>query len=73
VSDSWYRDPLPPHEDFDGNLWTLDGICLNPKLGPEPHPDLALINLQTEIAMAFAGDLDSVHSDYWRRAYPGAF
>lgn len=57
MSDTWYRNPLPPYEDPDGNLWTLDGVCINPKLGPEPHDDLAMFDLQVDIAMAFAEEL----------------
>lgn len=32
MSDSWYRKRLhlPPYEDYLGQLWTLDGVCLNP-------------------------------------------
>ena len=32
MSDTWYKpaDPLPPYEDWEGRLWTLDGVCLNP-------------------------------------------
>jgi len=30
MSDTWYRTPLPPYEDWQGNLWAPDGQCLNP-------------------------------------------
>ena len=39
MSDTWYRDPPdlpPPYEDGFGQLWTIDGVCLNPR-PVEPH------------------------------------
>lgn len=38
MSDTWYRDPdpIPPYEDWHGNLWTWDGVCLNPVHTCEP-------------------------------------
>lgn len=38
MSDIWYREPLdlPAYRDGFGQLWTLDGKCLNPL--PEPEP-----------------------------------
>lgn len=37
MSDTWYRDPpdIPPYEDWQGKLWTVDGQCLNPD-PPQP-------------------------------------
>lgn len=45
MSDFWYRDGLPPYEDWQGRLWTIDGVCLNPKPEPEivPHIDLRVL------------------------------
>lgn len=38
MSDTWYRDPLPPYEDGFGRLWALDGTQAGGPLG-EPAPE----------------------------------
>ncbi len=58
MSDTWYRRPmsLPPYEDGFGNLWTWDGVCLNPVHGcerPAWHDDLWMVDLQANLMMTF--------------------
>jgi len=58
VSDFWYRDaqPIPLYEDWLGNLWTHDGVCLNPVQGceePAYMHDLDMLELRAEIVMGF--------------------
>ena len=64
MSDTWYRTPLPPYEDWQGNLWTLDGQCLNPMLGPERPPvaweDL-VAEVRTEVVRSFCRRFPSGH------------
>lgn len=70
MSDAWYRDPpvIPPYEDFAGNLWTWDGICLNPVHTCEPppwHRDLEWFGLEAEIAFGYREAVDA----FMREAY----
>lgn len=58
MSDTWYREPasIPPYRDGWGNLWTWDGVCLNPVHTCEPPDwmnDLAILEFKAELAMSF--------------------
>lgn len=56
MSDTWYREAIPPYEDWQGNLWTVDGECLNPIHGceePAWMQDVWLVELQAELMMGF--------------------
>jgi hypothetical protein len=58
MSDKWYRgaEPIPPYEDWQGNLWTYDGVCLNPVHGcevPDYMHDLAMLDIQAELIMSY--------------------
>lgn len=72
MSDLWYRDPpaIPPYEDFAGNLWTWDGVCLNPVHTCEPprwHFELVWAEIQAEIMFGFREAVE----DYYRRMVSG--
>jgi hypothetical protein len=76
VSDTWYRAPevIPPYEDFEGSLWTVDGVCLNPVHTCEPpgwYDELAWLGLQAEIAMGLRSALGRAFLAVWNhRTYP---
>lgn len=59
MSDTWYRDRSalpPPYEDFQGFLWTWDGICLNPVHTCEPPvwlADMRMIDFEADVNMSF--------------------
>jgi len=57
MSDTWYRTPLPPYEDWRGNLWAPHGQCLNPMLGPERPPvswEDFVAEIQTQAIRAYS-------------------
>ena len=63
MSDAWYRDPISPYEDGFGNLWTVEGVCLNPVHGceePRYMHDLWLLEVQAELAMSFREKMEAV-------------
>jgi hypothetical protein len=64
MSDTWYRNPpaIPPYEDWQGGVWTWDGVCLNPVHTCEPpqwHHDLAWFDLESEIAFGYREAVDA--------------
>ena len=70
MSDSWYRapEPIPPYEDWLGNLWTHDGVCLNPVQGceePTYMHDLDMLELQAEFSMGLAEKVDELFRRLW--------
>lgn len=70
MSDTWYRDPIPPYEDFAGRLWTIEGVCLNP--APEPEP-VSMVDFESWIVRSIAQAAatqglrrhDAQHFGYW--------
>lgn len=59
VSDTWYRAPLalPPYEDGFGNLWAMDGTCVNAVHMCEPpswYLEMSRIGLIAEFRFEFA-------------------
>lgn len=56
MSDTWYRDPLPPYEDMFGRLWAMDGTQVGGP--PEEPPPAWLAEWPEDLrSMAFTADV----------------
>lgn len=74
MSDTWYREPpsVPPYEDDFGNLWTLDGVCLNPVHTCEEPAwirEMSWLDFQAQVAMGFNERIDQYHRE-WLGIWP---
>lgn len=68
MSDTWYRDPLalPPYEDGLGNLWAMDGTCVNAVHTCEPpawYDEMVLVEMQAELMFSYREALDRAADD----------